>query len=192
MTEAAQKRPGPGTVPQVCAKNSNDPSGGLIASPIPVVADEIAADAGTVPQVCAKNSNDPSGGLIASPIPVVADEIAADAEDLAPRKELHFASVDWHWRGIDRFGREAWRAAAVELDHREPGIGSHRVPRAVLGDSGNVRAPGPVQGVRTTRKYQIVGDFVAFPIHVCRNLVRERPAWPQVAELHVMGGGANP
>src|ERR1017187_6409090 len=188
MTEAAQKRPGPGTVPQVCAKNSNDPS----------------------------------GGLIASPIPVVADEIAADAEDLAPRKELHFASVDWHWRGIDRFGREAWRAAAVGLDHREPGIGSHRVPRAVrcgagawrappvelahrepgigshrvpravLGDSGNVRAPGPVQGVRTTRKYQIVGDFVAFPIHVCRNLVRERPAWPQVAELHVMRGGANP
>src|ERR1035438_6038397 len=101
MTEAAQKRPGPGTVPQVCAKNSNDPS----------------------------------GGLIASPIPVVADEIAADAEDLAPRKELHFASVDWHWRGIDRLGREAWCAAAVELDHREPGIGSHRVPRAVLGDS---------------------------------------------------------
>src|ERR1022692_3756215 len=88
MTEAAQKRPGPGTVPQVCAKNSNDPS----------------------------------GGLIASPIPVVADEIAADAEDLAPRKELHFASVDWHGRGIDRFGREAWRGPAFELAPREPGI----------------------------------------------------------------------
>src|ERR1019366_720088 len=123
---------------------------------------------------------------------VVADKIASDAEDLAPRKDLHFAAVDWHWRDIDRLGREAWRAAVVELDHREPRIGSHRVPRAVVSDSRNVRAPGPVQRVRTTRKYQIIGDFVAFLIHVGRDLVRERPARPQEPEIHVAGGGADP
>jgi hypothetical protein len=42
---------------------------------------------------------DPSAGLMVSPKPIVAEEIVTNAEDLAPRKQLHSAAVDWHGRG---------------------------------------------------------------------------------------------
>src|ERR1017187_8691514 len=45
MKEAAQKRSGPGTATQMCANHPNHPSGGLIAAPIPVIANEIVSGA---------------------------------------------------------------------------------------------------------------------------------------------------
>src|SRR5271165_4453605 len=110
---------------------------------------------GAGPPVFAKNPNHPSSDLIASAIPVVGDQIATHAADLAPDKELQSAAMDWHWRHIDRLGGEARRAAVVEFDHSEPCIGGHGVPCAVLGDC----APGPVQRVRTTCEYQIIGPL---------------------------------
>src|ERR1700691_185524 len=100
---------------------------------------------GTLADVLAKNLGHPSGGFIAAPKPVVAQKIVAQAEDLAPRKKLHFAAMLGHWLAIGCLGREAWRAAIVELHHRQPRIRGHRVPRAVLSDSRNVGPPGPLQ-----------------------------------------------
>src|ERR1039457_6714459 len=147
---------------------------------------------GTAAQMGAHHANHPSGSLKPSPIPVIAKEIVSGAEDLAPRKDRQFASVGRYGRAIHRFGGKAWRAALIQLDHREPGIGGHHVPRAVLRDPRNVRAPDPVKRIRATRECQIIGDLVAFLVHVGGDLMGERFAWPEEPEIHVARGGTDP
>jgi len=101
-------------------------------------------------RTCAKNPAEPSAGLIASQYQLL--RIRSLRTLRISRRAKSAILPPWIGTGATSIVSVERRGArqSFERDHREPRIGGHRVPRAVLCDPGNVRAPGPVQRVRTT------------------------------------------
>src|ERR1700729_529127 len=95
-------------------------------------------------------------------------------------------------RLVYAFGRKPRRITVIEPNYHHACISGHRIASGVLTDTRNFRPLGPVQYIRTGRKFEIIRDFVALQVDIRGDSMSEGPARTKICKIDIPGRCPDP